>query len=356
MLYSSSSPTKKQSGDPYFYVKRQAVWLVVGMVGCIAAARTDYHKLDKYKWWIFGAGVVLLGLCFVPGIGVSINGSRRWLRILGFTVQPSEFAKLSIVVFLAYWLHRNQLKMANWKIGMLYPLAIISVPLILILMERDLGATALIGAVALCLLFIGGSSPRSLMPVAVAGFGGLLTLAILMPNRLKRLFAFLDPEGHKSDAGYQVWQGLIAIGSGGLEGLGLGNSRQKWSYLPEPHTDFIFPVIGEELGLRVTLIIVVAYIVLLMCGTMITICSRDRFGMILGAGIVLLISLQAMINIGVVTAMLPNKGMPLPFISYGGSNMVMNFIGIGILMNIFRQGIYVTTHDPFSVADFTPKI
>jgi cell division protein FtsW len=212
-------------------------------------------------------------------------------------------------------------------------------PAALVLGEVDLGTTALIGATTFVVMFVAGTNPLWLGGLAVAGLGGLLVVATQISERMGRLSAFLHPQNYKDDAGLQQMQALIAWGSGGMDGLGLGNGRQKMLYLPYAHTDFIFPIIGEELGLRFSLLVVFLFIVIIVCGIMIALHARDRFGLLLGCGIISLLALQAAVNIGVTTSLLPNKGLPLPFMSYGGSNLAASMFGIGILLNIYRQGI-----------------
>jgi cell division protein FtsW len=318
-------------------LKRQVVWLGIGIVVCAAASAMDYHVLEK-TWWIwFIASIFLLALCFVPHICHRINGSRRWINI-GVTFQPSEFAKLAAIVAVAWWFARDENYARQFWRGYIAPLIAAGILMALIAPEVDMGTTALIGATTFLLMFVAGTRLYYLFPTVAAGLGALLFVAVKMPQRFGRLMAFMYPDKYPKEA-YQTVQGLIALGSGGVEGLGLGNGRQKMMYLPFAHTDFIFPVVGEELGLRVTLIIVFAYIVFILCGAMIAMRARDRFGMLLGFGIVGIIALQAAVNIGVTTALLPNKGLPLPFISYGGSNLVFCLLGVGILINIYRQGL-----------------
>jgi cell division protein FtsW len=213
------------------------------------------------------------------------------------------------------------------------------VPAALVLGEVDLGTTALIGATAFVVMFVAGTNLLWLGGLAFAGFGGLLVVATQISERMGRLSAFLHPQNYKDDAGLQQMQALIAWGSGGMDGLGLGNGRQKMLYLPYAHTDFIFPIIGEELGLRFSLLVVFLFVVIILCGIMIALHARDRFGQLLGCGIISVLALQAAVNIGVTTSLLPNKGLPLPFISYGGSNLAGCMFGIGVLLNIYRQGI-----------------
>src|SRR4029077_3332771 len=203
-----------------------------------------------------------------------------------------------------------------------------------------LGTTALIGATMFAIMFVAGTHPALLGLLSLGGLGGILFVATHMSERMGRLAAFMDPERFKDDAGLQQMQALIAWGSGGMEGLGLGNGRQKMLYLPYAHTDFIFPMIGEELGLRISLLVVFLFVVIIVCGMMIALHAKDRFGLLLSAGIVALLGLQAAVNIGVTTSLLPNKGLPLPFISYGGSNLVACLFGVGLLLNVYRQGVF----------------
>ncbi len=338
MLYSTSAFARDAHGNPYFFLKRQSMWLGVGFVVCLVASRLNYHFWQK-TWWIwFGLSVVLLVLCFVPHIGLRINGSARWINLRVASFQPSELAKLATICALAWWFGRDESAAGEFRRGFIYPLAGVGVLMVLIAPEVDMGSTALIGATAYTVMFVAGTRLRYLLPVVVLGIAALGFAIYAMPERSGRFLAFLHPEDHPADA-YQTQQGLIALGSGGVDGLGLGNSRQKQGFLPFAHTDFIFPTIGEELGLRFTLLTVFLYIVIIMAGAIISIRARDRFGLLLGFGFVVVIAFQAAVNIGVTTSLLPNKGMPLPFISYGGSNLVFCLLGVGVLMNIYREGI-----------------
>jgi cell division protein FtsW len=337
MLFSTSAFARDSHGDPYFFLKRQALWLGIGLAVCIAAALIDYHFWQRTWWLWFGLALVTLALCFVPHLGMRINGSRRWIGFGPFGFQPSEIAKIAAIFFLAWWFARYE-KVGNHPIfGFALPVAVVTSLLLLILCEVDLGTTALIGATAFVVMFVAGTNPILLGLLAFAGSGAILFAAT--HARMGRLIAFTDLERYKEDAGLQQMQALIAWGSGGMEGLGLGNGRQKMLYLPYAHTDFIFPMIGEELGLRVSLLVVFLFVVIIVCGIMIALHAKDRFGLLTGCGVVSLLGLQAAVNIGVTTSLLPNKGLPLPFISYGGSNLVACLFGIGLLLNIYRQGI-----------------
>ena len=338
MLSSTSAYAPESHGNAMFLLKRQIVWLGAGLLVCAVAASLDYHFWQK-TWWIwFGISVLLLICCFVPGIGHRINGSARWIRLAGFSFQPSEFAKFAAIITLAWWFARDEKNADTFLGGFLTPLAGAGVLMALIAPEVDIGTTALIGGTTIVMMFIAGTRLRYLVPMAVAGFAGLALAIHEMPERTGRFLAFLYPEKYPADA-YQTVQGLIALGSGGVEGLGLGNGRQKMAYLPFAHTDFIFPVIGEELGLRCTLLVVFTYIVIFLSSAVIAMRARDRFGVLLGFGIMIIISLQSAVNIGVTTSLLPNKGLPLPFISYGGSNLVFCLLCVGILINIYRHGL-----------------
>jgi cell division protein FtsW len=339
MLFSTSAYARDSHGDVYFFIRRQAIWIGIGLAGCIFAALMNYHFWQK-TWLIwFAVAIGALALCYIPHIGMRINGSRRWIGYGPVTFQPSELAKLATIFFLAAWFSRLEKPDGNVLSEFIIPLAIIALPAVLVLGEVDLGTTALIAATTFVVMFVAGTNPLWLGGLGFAALGGLILVATRISERMGRLSAFLHPQNYKDDAGLQQMQALIAWGSGGMDGLGLGNGRQKMLYLPYAHTDFIFPIIGEELGLRFSLLVVFLFVVIIVCGIMIALHARDRFGLLLGCGIVSLLALQAAVNIGVTTSLLPNKGLPLPFISYGGSNLAACMFGIGVLVNIYRQGI-----------------
>jgi cell division protein FtsW len=358
MLFSTSAFARDSHNDVYFFVKRQSLWLGVGLVACIFAALVDYHFWLR-TWWIwFGLVIIALALCFVPHVGILRNGSRRWVGYHSIAFQPSELAKVAAVFFLAFWYTRYEKSSNQLLHGFVIPLAIIGLLLSLIVTEVDLGTTGLIGATTFVIMFVAGAHPAFLGVLSLTGLGGILFIATHMSERMSRLSAFMDPEKFKQDAGLQQMQALIAWGSGGMEGLGLGNGRQKMLYLPYAHTDFIFPMIGEELGLRVSLLVVFLFVVIIVCGTMIALHAKDRFGLLLGCGVISLLALQAAVNIGVTTSLLPNKGLPLPFISYGGSNLVICLFGVGLLLSIYRQGVLEPANHKRTMiqARITPRI
>ena len=338
MLASTGEFAQDAHGRPYFFLKHQLMWLGLGIVGCAVMANIDYRQLVKRWVWVYVISAVLLICCFAPGIGAKINGSHRWIRLGFATFQPSELAKAASILALAWWLSQERDLEKQFLRGFVLPLLVVGGLMGLIVCEVDVGSTVLIGGTAMCMLFVSGSPWKFI--------GGLMTLGVLavagaismMPERLGRFLAFMNPEKYPADA-YQTQQGLIALGSGGMSGLGLGNGRQKLLYLPYAHTDFIFPMVGEELGLVGTLGVIMAYILFMMGGVSIAMKARDRAGLLTGMGIVMLISLQALVNLGVTTELLPNKGLPLPFISYGGSNLAFCLLGVGVLINIYRQGV-----------------
>jgi cell division protein FtsW len=332
MLYSSSMT---QVGAHYLML--QLVWCVCGFTLCAVATTLDYQLLRKFAWPIFLLALTLLVLVLVPHIGRKINGARRWFDFHGVRFQPSEFAKIALVILLAWYGHHFQRYMHTWNRGVVLPGMFIALVLGLVFVEPDRGTTILLAAVGGALLLLAGARWKYIVPPVVLGVMALVISLLFDPMRMKRIFSWWDLEQHKDGVGYQAYQAMIALGTGGWTGLGLGNGRQKLGFVPEDHTDFIFSIIGEELGLIATLFILLAFVIIVICGIYIALNARDTFGLLLGTGITLLIGLQAAINIGVVTSALPNKGLPLPFISYGGSNLMAMFTCVGILFSIARH-------------------
>ena len=314
----------------------QLLWCCIGLFVCAVMAKLDYQLLKKVSLPLMILALIMLVAVLIPGVGVEVNGARRWVQLPGTRFQPSEFAKIALIIALAHYCERKGRKMDTFKYGMLVPGLGMGLFLGLIFLEPDWGSTALLAVVCGLMLFLAGTKIRY-MAVPVIGLmaaGGYL----LSQNtvRLNRIMSWLDPEGTKQGVGYQAWQSLIALGSGGPTGLGLGNGRQKLGFVPEHQTDFIFSVIGEELGLIATMGVVVAFVLFVICGAFIALHSSDFFGFLLASGLTLLIGLQAFINIGVVTSTLPNKGLPLPFISRGGTNLVVMLFCVGVLLSIAR--------------------
>jgi cell division protein FtsW len=340
MLYSSSwalvnRSTQVETGARDLIM--QLIWCAVGFVFCVAATALDYQLLKKFIWPVFIFALLLLGSVFVPHLGRASHGAHRWIGIGPFTFQPSELGKITLIIVLAWYGDHYQRQMHTFKRGIVFPAALVGVILGLIFVEPDRGTTILLCAVTGVMLLIAGVQWKHvLIPVVMAAAG--LAFSILHdPMRMGRIMAWRHPEEHLNGAALQAQQAMLGLGNGGWFGVGLGNGVRKFGYLPEIHTDFIFANIGEELGLVATLFVVVAFVVMAICGLYIAMHARDTFGFLLASGITFLISLQAAINIGVVTSALPNKGLPLPFISYGGSNLLAMLTCIGLLFSVARQ-------------------
>jgi len=341
MLSSTSAVLAPQDmNGVYSNLRKQCVWLALGGIVCVFLSRYDYQKLLCCASWALGLAYVLLIPCLIPHVGLKINGSPRWLRLAGWTYQPSEFAKLALILFLSWWMGKNQRHAGEFMRGFFWPIACTFPLLLLMVKQQDFGTTAIMLAILVVLMFVAGTRLLFLVPVPIIGFAGLLLITFLQPERLARWKAFLHPELDPLGKGHQQLQALIALGSGGLSGLGLGNSRQKMYYLPEVNTDFVFPIIGEEMGMWVALAVVLAFLLLMLCSGWITVHAPDPAGVLLGTGLTVMIALQALMNLAVVTSLMPPKGIPLPFISYGGSNLLTCLAAIGILFNMHRQGIY----------------
>ncbi|MEW6155856.1 MAG: putative lipid II flippase FtsW [Verrucomicrobiota bacterium] len=332
MLYSAGMT---RGGAQFFLA--QLAWCGLGLIACLSAAWFDYRWLKKLAIPMLIVSVILLGLVLIPGIGFETKGARRWFRLGIGSFQPSEAAKLALICALAWYGARYQRHMHTFTKGLVIPGVFILLVLGLIFVEPDRGTTILLAAVSGTMLLLAGVRWLYIIPpVALGSFA--ISLSLWFDDvRRSRILSWLDPEAHKLDTGYQSWQAMVALGSGGWQGLGLGNGRQKMGFLPEHHTDFIFSIIGEELGLIATLGVILLFVIFIICGLYIAWRAPDTFGMLLGSGITFLIGLQAFINIGVVTSALPNKGLPLPFISYGGSNLLMMLISVGILLSIARH-------------------
>jgi len=333
MLYSASMT---QSGSHLLLT--QVTWCTIGGIACVTAACLDYRLLKKLAWPIFLVALLMLMLVLIPHVGHRINGARRWFSFGGVSFQPSEFGKIALVVMLAWYCDRYQRQMHLWARGIVIPGLLIGVPLGLIFVEPDYGCTMLLLAVSGAMLLIAGVQWRYIVPPVLLVAGGLALSIWHNPLRLKRIFSWLYLEESKEGVGYQAYQAMIALGSGGWFGLGLGNGRQKLGFVPEHHTDFILSIIGEELGLIATLGVIIGFVLIIICGVYIATHARDTFGTMLATGITFLIGLQAFINIGVVTSALPNKGLALPFISYGGSNLLAMLGCVGLLFSVARQG------------------
>ncbi len=321
-------------GDPYYFIKRQMIWAAVALAAGFGLARFDYRHWQKLAIPVYVAGIALLALTMA--VGVTVKGSTRWLSLGPLSVQPSELAKFSTVVALCAWLAHCGRRVKRFKEGMILPGLLLAVPMGFVFLEPDFGTTFLMGLVGGTLLWAGGTR---LSYLTVAGFSGLCAFILAVsrdPVRMGRVMAFLDPEKHR-DVSYHLMQSEIAFVNGGLFGVGLGNSMQKQYYLPEAHTDFIFAIVGEEMGFVFTFLVVALFATILLCGLMISFRAADPFGKLLAFGLTMTITLQALINIGVVTGCLPTKGIALPFMSYGGTSLAMSVAMVAVLVNIARH-------------------
>lgn len=337
ILFSASASFRQ---GPYFYLNKQLIGVAAAAVLCLITSRLNLDYLRRYAWWIGGALLVLLILVLIPHIGVAVKGSRRWLGVGSIRVQVSEFAKLGLVFCLAHYLALNQTRIGEFRRGFLFPLAMTGGFALLVLLEPDFGTSALMIAVGLVMLFIAGAKWRYIVPTVAAAGAAFAALVAHNPNRLRRMMEFLSEE--KS---YQLRQALVAYAAGGVEGSGLGKGRQQLSYLPEAHTDFIFSVIGEELGLAATLAVVALFTTILVAGLIHLRRAPNLFHFLLVLGCLTLISMQAIINIGVVTGVFPTKGMSLPFISAGLSNLMLMGLLLGIIVNTQRTWGRATLSD-----------
>jgi cell division protein FtsW len=332
MLYSSSMA---MAGTRF--LSKQLIGGAVGLALCVSAAALDYRRLKKFAGPLFLLGVVLLGLVFIPHIGIRRNGATRWVGYGGSSVfQPSEAAKLLLIIVLAWYGERFQRQMPTFKRGLVIPGLLIGTMLALIFKEPDVGNALLLATVSSVILLVAGARPTYMLPPVLAGALAVGLFIYHNPMRSERVYSWMHLEETRRDKGLQAYEAMLALGSGGLAGKGLGDGRQKLGFLPEQYTDFIFAIIGEELGLIATLLVIAAFVAVLVCGLYISANASDPFGLYLGTGITFLIGLQACINIGVVTSALPNKGLPLPFISYGGSNLAIMLLSIGLLVSIAR--------------------
>ena len=337
LILASASSAKYD--DASYFVRRQLIWLAFSFVAAAVAARFDYRLYQKLVIPLAAVSVLLLILVRIPGIGTMINGSWRWLRIGPLTVQPSEISKLAIIVLFAWWLARCQRRIDELKLGILIPFGLLACFALPIIVEPDFGTTMLVSSVAVCMMFLAGVSVGPLLITGLVGLMGVLILIFQNPERMSRILAFLDPQKYEQDKAWQLINSMRAFAGGDIGGVGFGNSMQKYHYLPEAHTDFIFPIIGEELGLIAALVVIFMYVVLFVLGLRIALNARDDFGRLLAFGITLMITIQSLINFAVVTGCVPTKGLALPFISYGGSSLLISGIMIGILVNVAHASI-----------------
>jgi cell division protein FtsW len=338
MVYSSSNAVSREYFDnSYHFFEMQTLWCCIGLMIMLFTAFFNYRTYQRLAWLILLISGILLLLVYIPGMGVKHGGSVRRLGIGRFRFQPVEFAKLGIIIYVAQFLNRKKDYIGNFKRAILPSLIVLVIFFALIYKQPDFGSLVIIGLVVFAMLFVGGARVYQMALLMIAA-GILIAIGIWMaPYRLVRWTTFLHPWKDAEGAGYHIIQSFYALGSGGILGVGLGNGMQKLHYLPTPHTDFIFAVIGEELGFLGSFSIVLLFMVIVWRGIRISLSTRERFGSLLAFGIAFLIGIQAFVNIAVVTGTLPTKGLTLPFVSFGGSSMLVSLASVGILLNISRN-------------------
>lgn len=332
MVYDASSASAARDfGDKYYFLKEQIKWVILGLAAMTLTSFINYKILYKLSPILIIGSIISLLLVFIPGLGIKAYGASRWINLGFTTVQPSEFAKLVLIVYLSAWFSSKE------KGRLLAFLLLIGIFVGLILLQPDMGTAIILGGTGIILYFLSEAPLWHFAVLAPLGAFGVAVLAFLSPYRFKRLTSFLDSGVDPLGASYHIRQALIAIGSGGLFGLGLGNSRQKYSYLPEATTDSIFAIIGEELGFLGAVAIICVFTIFVIKGIKVAANCKEPFGRLLAAGIISWLTIQTIINLAAMAALIPLTGVPLPFISYGGSALVVELAGVGILLNIARQ-------------------
>jgi cell division protein FtsW len=341
MIYSASSIYAwERYKDSFFFLKRHVSFLAIGIFVTFIFMGIDYRKLNRWSKPLLILSVILLVFVLIPAIGKEVGGARRWFRFKFISFQPSELANIALIVYLADFISRKDKMIKSFFKGFLPPMLVSGVTLLLILMQPDLGSALALGIVVFIMLFVAGTRLIYLSSVILAGLPLLYVLIFSVSYRRMRIMAFLNPWSDPKGSGFQIIQSQIALGSGGIFGTGLGHSRQKLFYLPAAHTDFIFSIIGEELGLLGTVGVIILFMIFIQRSVKIIKNTPNKFGYFLSLGLVLMIAFKAIINIGVSCGLLPTKGLPLPFISYGGSSLIFDLLSVGIIMNVARTGEY----------------
>ncbi len=337
VLSASSVEAMRSYGGAWVFFQRQVVWVLLGALGLVAAAAVDYRHWRRLVVPLVVGSFVLLALVLIPGVGISAGGSTRWLGAGWLRVQPSELAKLAVLLFGADLLDRRVGQVHDSR-AVLRPMALTTGLLaVLVLLQPDMGTAMLIVLIVLALLFIGEVPLSTMAAIGAATALGALALAKVEGYRWARVLSFRDPFGDPTNTGYQLSQSLVALGTGHVGGVGLGASRAKWGFLPNAHTDFIFAIVGEELGLVGTILVVALFVAFAILGVRVAVRAPDRFGTLLAGGVTAWVSTQAVVNMGAVIGLLPITGVPLPFVSFGGSSLVVTMVATGILVNIARQ-------------------
>ncbi|NOY52467.1 MAG: putative lipid II flippase FtsW [Deltaproteobacteria bacterium] len=337
MVYSASAYMAMDLyHDEYFFLKREMIFALLGLCGMFLAANFNYVHLRYFVFPFLGLCLFLMILVLIPGIGVKVGGAQRWLQVGGVKFQPSEMTKLGLILYMAHSLKKKEGKIKDFAYGFTPYVVILGVFFMLMLLQPDLGTAVSLAAVVMLMLFMAGTRLRYLFSLVLVSIPLLYVLIMGAAYRRRRFMAFLHPWKDAAGAGFQIIQSFLAIGSGGVIGTGLAQGHQERLFLPEPHTDFIFAIIGEELGFIGAVIVVAAFAIFLYRGMLIALRSVDPFGRYLALGLTGMVSIQALLNLSVVVGLLPTKGLTLPLLSYGGSSLLMTFIGVGILLNISK--------------------
>lgn len=337
MVYSASSYIANyRYSNPYFYLTKQIVGAVLGIIAMFVCTFVNYQKLKKLKWWVVIISAILLALVFIPGIGVENYGAKRWLNLGFFTIQPSEFAKFALVLFSAAYLSDNYEKIGKFKT--LLPVLGVGLGFcLLVILEPNMSITMCIGFIMLFMLFVGGTKMKHFVWLGIPAACAVPALIIVEPYRVQRFMAFLNPWASPQAEGFQLIQSLYSLGSGGLFGVGLGNSRQKYMFLPFSESDFIFSIIGEELGLFGAILTLMVFAVLIYLLISVARNAKDRFGALLVLGVASVIAIQVILNVCVVSGLIPPTGLPLPFISAGSTSLIVFMAAVGLCLNVARQ-------------------
>ncbi|MEO8324232.1 MAG: putative lipid II flippase FtsW [Nitrospirota bacterium] len=337
MVFSASGVmAENKFTNATYYLQRQIVWMVLGFSVLLIGSLIDYRQ---WKQWIpMVVGGCVVGLLLVLAVGPQINGARRWLALGFFSIQPTEMAKLGVVLYLAAFLSNPQRRVTDWQRGFLPPVAMVAIICGLIVVEPDLGSTVVIGLVFVGMMYLAGARLSHLGYLGVPMILGVSALIWMSPERWERMTTFLNPFADRQGAGYQLVQSILALENGGLFGVGLGQGKQKLMFLPEGHTDFVLALVGEELGLIGTCGLLALFAILVCKGFRVAALAPDLFGRYLALGITMLLGIQALINAGVVSGLLPTKGLTLPLVSYGGSSLLVTMLALGILLSVARQG------------------
>ncbi len=335
MVYSASAITAQDKlGDSFHFLKRQATAAGIGLFAMVVAMKLGYRRMARLAYPLLVVSIVLLVLVLIPGVGTTAGGAKRWIRLPGISLQPAELAKVAWVVYLSYSLAKKREKVQSFSIGFLPHLGIAGLLVALCMLEPDFGSSVALLVLMFAMLFAAGAKLSYLIGSVLLALPIAYTAVTSSPYRMKRITAFLDPWANRQGSGYQVAESLMSIGSGGMTGLGLGDGRQKLYFLPEAHTDFIFSIIGEELGLIGVALLITLYAVIVWRGLRASLSAPEPFGTYLGLGITSLIAFQAVVNMSVAMGLVPTKGLTLPFISYGGSSLIVLMGAAGLLLSV----------------------